>query len=114
LAVGMVGVAVPVLPTTPFLILAAMCYARSSDRFYCWLVANRIFGRHLDDYLHGRGVSWRVKASSLLFLWAVITVTAVVFVHLWWARALLFVVAVGVTAHIVGLKNRARDRAPDS
>ena len=61
---------VPVLPTTPFLILAAICYARGSVGCYRWLVTNRVFGRYLDDYLHGRGVSWRVRAAALAFLWA--------------------------------------------
>ncbi len=57
------GVVVPVLPTTPFLILSALCYARSSDRYYRWLLTNRLFGRYLDDYLHGRGILGESKRS---------------------------------------------------
>lgn len=109
LVVGMVGVAVPVLPTTPFLILAAICYGRSSIRCYRWLTTNRVFGRHLDDYLHGRGVSWKVKASTLVFLWVVITCSAVFFVDALWLRILLFVIAAGVTVHVVTLKGRGSD-----
>jgi uncharacterized membrane protein YbaN (DUF454 family) len=108
LAIGIVGVVVPVLPTTPFLILAAVCYSRSSNRCYGWLVTNRVFGRYLDDYLHGRGVSWKVKAGALVFLWVVITVTAVLFAQMLWLRLLLFAIAVGVTAHVVMLKGRGR------
>jgi uncharacterized protein len=106
LVVAAIGVVVPVLPTTPFLILAAICFARSSPRVYRWLVTNRVFGRHLDDYLHGRGVSWKVRATTLVFLWAVITVSAVVFVDKWWLRVLLFAIAAGVTAHVVLLPRR--------
>jgi uncharacterized membrane protein YbaN (DUF454 family) len=104
----MIGIAVPVLPTTPFLILAAICYGRSSDRCYRWLVTNRVFGRHLDDYLHGRGISWKVKAATLLFLWAVIGCTAFLVVEALWLRVLLLVIAAGVTAHVVTLRGRRR------
>jgi uncharacterized membrane protein YbaN (DUF454 family) len=101
---------VPVLPTTPLLILAAVCYSRSSNRCYRWLVTNRVFGRYLDDYLRGRGVSWKVKAGTLVFLWAVITLTAVLFAHALWLKILLFAIAVGVTAHVVTLKGRGACR----
>lgn len=108
LGLGIVGVVVPVLPTTPFLILAAVCYARSSVRCYRWLITNRVFGRYLDDYLQGRGVSWRVKAGALVFLWAVISVSALVFAGALWLRIVLFVIALGVTAHLVMLKGKKR------
>lgn len=109
LVAGLVGIAVPVLPTTPFLILAALCYARSSARCYRWLLTNRLFGRHLSDYLRGRGVSWRVKAATLGFLWVVIALSAVFFVGQLWLRVLLFVIATGVTVHIVLIKGRTQD-----
>ena len=107
LALGVVGVVVPVLPTTPFLILAAVCYARSSARCYRWLVTNRVFGRYLDDYLRGRGVSWKIKACALVFLWVVISLSALLFVDALWLRILLFVVALGVTVHVVTLRGPA-------
>lgn len=106
LGVGVIGIVVPVLPTTPFLILTAICYARGSVGCYRWLVTNRVFGRHLDDYLHGRGVSWRVKLGALVLLWSVITVTAILLVDALWLRILLFVIAAAVTAHIVTIKGR--------
>jgi uncharacterized membrane protein YbaN (DUF454 family) len=106
LVVGAVGVIVPVLPTTPFLILAAICFGRGSTRCYRWLVTNRVFGRYLDDYLCGRGVSWKVKAGVLLLLWGVIIVTAVLLVTHTWVRVLLFAVAAGVTVHVVMIKGR--------
>jgi uncharacterized membrane protein YbaN (DUF454 family) len=116
LALGVVGIAVPVLPTTPFLLLAAICYGRSSGRSYRWLLTNRLFGRYVDDYLHGRRISWKVKTVTLILLWGVITLSAVLFVSQWWVRALLFVVAVGVTVHIVTLRGREdrRQRMPES
>ena len=109
LLAGAIGVVLPVLPTTPFLILAAFCFARSSSRCYRWLVSNRVFGRYLNDYLCGRGIPWGVKALALSFLWVVISVTAAVFVERLWLRVLLFVVAVGVTGHVLLIKNRKGD-----
>lgn len=108
LATGIVGILVPVLPTTPFLILAALCYARGSERCYRWLTTNRVFGRYLNDYLCGHGAPWRVKAAVLIFLWVVITVSAVFFAEQLWLRVVLFAVAIGVTAHVLLLKGRPR------
>lgn len=109
LGVGLVGIIVPVLPTTPFLILAALCYGRSSVRCYRWLITNRLFGRYLNDYLCGRGVSWRVKTSALVLLWSVIGLSAALAVDRWWVRAILGAVAVGVTVHVLMLKGRSED-----
>ncbi|NLV72666.1 MAG: DUF454 domain-containing protein [Actinobacteria bacterium] len=106
LAVAVVGVVVPLLPTTPLLILSAVCYARSSDRCYRWLVTNKFFGPYLDDYLHGRGVSWRVRAGALTLLWGVIGCTALLVVEALWLRLLLLVIAIGVTIHIAMIKGR--------
>lgn len=109
LALGLVGVAVPLLPTTPFLILAAFCYARGSLRCYRWLVSNRLFGRYLNDYLCGRGVPWRVKTATLVLLWTVIICSVVFAVDHWWSRGLLLFIAVAVSAHVILLKGRRRD-----
>ena len=64
-AVAAVGVIIPGLPTTPFLLLAAAAFARSSPRLYEWLLRNRTFGPLIDDYRAGRGVSARVKATAI-------------------------------------------------
>ena len=64
-AVGAVGIVVPGLPTTPLLLLAAACFARSSPRLYAWLLRNKTFGPLIEDYRAGRGVSMRVKVSAI-------------------------------------------------
>jgi uncharacterized membrane protein YbaN (DUF454 family) len=110
LAVGALGIVVPLLPTTPFLILAALCYARGSVRCHRWLVTNPVFGRYLADYLGGRGVPWRVRASSLVFLWVAIALTVVFVAEALWLRLLLAAVAVGVSVHVVLIKGRGEGR----
>ena len=67
-----------------------------------------MFGRHLDDYLHGRRISWKVKAATLLVLGALIGCTAFLVVEALWLRVLLLVIAAGVTAHVVMLRGRRR------
>jgi len=120
LALGAIGIVLPVLPTTPFLLLSAYCYARSSPRAHRWLLSNRVFGRQLQDYMAGRGVSRPVKAGVLALLWLVIVLSGVFFVPWTWARVLLGVMGIAVSVHILALKTKtdadppADQRMPES
>ena len=66
--IGAIGAVVPGLPTTMFLILAAACYIRSSQRLYDWLIANKTFGPYLKDYREGKGIPRRAKKIALLMM----------------------------------------------
>ncbi len=88
----------------PFLLLAAVCYARSSQRFYDWLLNNRWFGEYIRSYREGKGVHLRHKVSALVLLWGTIGTAVLLWVQNGWVRALLLVIAVGVTIHLVQLK----------
>jgi hypothetical protein len=101
---GLVGMFVPLLPTTPLLLLAAFCYARSSERFYHWLMTNRIFGDYIRNYREGRGVALKHKIMALTLLWATIGYAAWFVVSAWWGKAGLVAIAVGVTIHLVSVK----------
>jgi len=72
-AIGAIGVVVPGLPTTPLLLLAAACFARSSPRLYAWLLRNPTFGPLIEDFRAGRGVRMRVKATALSMMAAFVT-----------------------------------------
>jgi uncharacterized membrane protein YbaN (DUF454 family) len=110
LAVGVVGVVVPVLPTTPFLLIAAACYLRGSKRMYNWMVANRYLGGYLRDYLEGKGISIRAKAASILLLWTLIVLSAAFATSDTVVRVVLIAVAIGVTLHLLTLKTKANRR----
>ncbi len=69
-AIGAIGIVVPGLPTTPLLLLAAACFARSSPRLYAWLLRNPTFGPLIEDFRAGRGVSARVKVTALTMMTA--------------------------------------------
>jgi hypothetical protein len=100
---GFVGIFVPLLPTTAFLLLAAWCYARSSERFYNWLLGNRMFGRYLTSYIEGRGVPLKTKIVSLLLLWFTILSSVVFFIENIYIDLLLIGIAAGVSYHILTL-----------
>ena len=108
-ALGVLGMLVPVLPTTPFLLLAVICYARSSERFYHWLLNNRWFGEYIKNYREGRGIPLREKTLTLIALWLTIGSTILLVVSAWWGQLILLGVAVGVTIHLVRIKTLKRD-----
>jgi uncharacterized membrane protein YbaN (DUF454 family) len=100
---GVLGIFLPLVPTTPFLLLAAWCYARGSERVYKRLLANRWLGPYIRNYREGRGMTMRVKVSTLLMLWIAIGIGAGFVAPMWWARLLLVAVAVGVTTYLLRL-----------
>lgn len=107
-ALGVLGMFLPLLPTTPFLLLAAVCYARGSERCHRWLLHNRWFGRYIRDYREGRGVTLRHKLAALALLWLTIGFAAGRVVPVWWGKLLLLGIAVGVTVHLVRMKTAKR------
>ncbi len=111
-ALGAIGMFLPVLPTTPFLLLAAVCYARSSPRLHRWLLHNRWFGAYIRNYREGRGMTRSHKTAVLLLLWLTIGSSAVFAIQLWWVRLLLAVIAVGVTFHILKIPTFRPEGAP--
>ena len=102
--IGVIGIVVPVLPTTPFLLLAAVCYGRSSQRLYNWLVTNRWCGRYIRNYKEGKGVSRNVKILTLTLLWLTILFSVLCVVSNTAIRTLLIIIATGVTVHILMLR----------
>jgi uncharacterized membrane protein YbaN (DUF454 family) len=104
LAIGVIGIIMPVLPTTPFLLLAAICYMRGSQRLYNALLCNRFIGSYVRNYLEGRGMSLKMKIWTLSLLWAAVVCTAVLATNSLIIRIILAVVLIGVTVHILLIK----------
>ncbi len=109
---GVAGAFVPLLPTTPFLLLAAACFARSSDRHYEWLVNHRWLGAHVRNYREHKATTKRVKVVTLALLWGSIGYAAIVVADGWAVRVLLLSVAVGVTIHVLSLRAVTGDMTP--
>ena len=85
-ALGVIGIFLPLMPTTVFLLMAAACYARSSDKFYQKLINNRFLGEYIRNSREGRGMRRRDKAITLTMLWIGIGVTAIWTAHTLWLR----------------------------
>lgn len=101
---AVIGIFIPVLPTTPFLLLAAACFVRSSDRLYNWLIHHKWFGNYIRYYREYRAVTLKSKIIALVMLWGVIGYTAFGVTDNWWIRGLLAAIAVGVTIHLLHLR----------
>lgn len=112
LLIGVIGVFIPVLPTTPFLLLSAACFLRSSKRMYNWLFSNRFFGEYLMNYREGRGLSLGAKLFTLALLWLTISYSALYIIDFWVVQALLFIIAIAMSAHIILLPTLRKPKHP--
>ena len=105
LGLGILGIILPILPTTPFLLLSAACYSRSSDRFYKWLMGNRWFGKYISNYRTGKGISVKIKIVSIIMLWITISFSVFFIVTHPILRFILFIIAILVTMYLLLIKN---------
>lgn len=117
-ALAVLGMFLPLLPTVPLLLLAAACFARSSDRFYTWLVNHRRLGPIVCTYMDGSGVPLRAKIVTIAVLWLSLGFS-VWLVDPLWIRALLGTIGIGVTAFMIYLPGEEKivtgdDGSPNS
>jgi len=101
---GILGIFLPLLPTTPFLLLAAACYIRSSERLYNWLMNNKWIGRYIKNYLEGKGVPLKSKVLSISALWITIGYSVFFVVNIFSVRVILILIAIGVTMHLLSIR----------
>jgi uncharacterized membrane protein YbaN (DUF454 family) len=105
LALGGIGVFLPLLPTTPFVLLAAGCFAGSSPAMHRWLCRSRFFGEYIENYRTNAGVSKSVKVRAIVFLWAGLALSAAA-VHKPIVRIILAVVGICVSTHLLMMKTK--------
>jgi uncharacterized membrane protein YbaN (DUF454 family) len=99
LALGAIGVILPGLPTTPFLLLAAAMYVRSSERLYSWILHHRIFGRMIREFRETRSISLRAKLISMATMWAMILLSVFLLIETLWVQ--IVVLALGIVGTTV-------------
>lgn len=104
IALGVIGIFLPLLPTTPFLLLAAACFARSSERFHGWLLNHKYLGAYIHLYLDGKGIPFRAKVYIILVLWITMGFS-IYFVPLLAVKILLAAIGCGVTIYLIRLPN---------
>lgn len=103
LGLGGAGIFLPILPTTPFLLLSAACYYKGSERLHHWILNNRWFGSYIRNYREGKGIPLKTKLFTLSLLWIVITYSALFILDILAVQIILFIIAIGVSIHIITL-----------
>jgi len=106
LGLGAIGIFIPILPTTPFLLLSAACFLRSSERLHNWLINNRWFGDYIRNYQEGRGIPKKTKIISISLLWLSILYSSFFVVdEILIVQVALFIVATAVSIHLIRVPN---------
>ena len=106
-ALAIVGVFIPGLPTVPFLLVALFCFERSSKKYHDMIMNNKYFGPVLQDYYSGKGLTSSVKIKAILFLSCGMAFSIYKIQNLH-ARIVLAVVWLGVAIHIILLKTKEK------
>ncbi|UOR10813.1 YbaN family protein [Halobacillus amylolyticus] len=104
LGLGLAGILLPLLPTTPFLLLAAACFVRSSNKLYYWLITNKWFGSYIRDFRAGNGIPLKAKVIGVTTLWISIIYSAFFIVPLVTVRIVMLLVASYFTWYILSQK----------
>lgn len=101
---GLIGIFIPFLPTTPFLLLAAGFFLKGSDRLYQWLINHKIFGEYIRNFREYKALTLKTKLITVSTLWATILVSVFFFAESLLQKGLLMGVGAGVTIHILHYK----------
>lgn len=104
LALGIIGIFLPLLPTTPFLLISAACFMHSSQKLHKWLIGHKLFGKLIESYQKHRAISKTSKIVALATLWATIGASIAFLVANLWVSIALACIAVAVTIHIIRIK----------
>ncbi|MFO7616208.1 MAG: YbaN family protein [Bacteroidales bacterium] len=113
LGLGILGIFLPGLPTTPFLLLTASCYIRGSDRLYKRLISHPRLGKYITEWQRTRGLPKKVKVRSLLLMWLMITLSVLFLIETWIPRIILLLVGLIGTA-VMGFIIPTTGRNPNS
>ena len=104
LGLGILGAFLPVLPTTPLLLLAAFLFLRSNQRLYDWLMNHPKMGPYITNFMKHKAIPLRVKVIAVSTLWLTLLYCAVFVAEHWALRAFFILLAVCITWHILSYK----------
>lgn len=108
LVLAIAGIFLPLLPTTPFLLLASACFMRGSERLHRWLLSNRVFGKAIRDYEEKRAVPRRAKVVGLAVMWASLAFS-IYLVPAAWHKGMLVLIGACVSVYLLRLKTLPRE-----
>jgi uncharacterized membrane protein YbaN (DUF454 family) len=105
--IGAIGIFLPLLPTTPFMLLAAACYCRGSERMLKWLLNNKYFGSYIRNYREGKGMSAKSKTTAITTLWLTISLS-ILFIRIFIMQITLLIIATAVTIYLLRMPTLKR------
>lgn len=111
LALGVIGIFLPMLPTTPFLLLSAAAWVKASPSLYEWLLNHKVFGEYIRNYREHRAIPLRVKIISVTLVW--LTIGYCIFAVVdewWWAQLLMGLLAAAISWHILSFKTLNKNK----
>jgi uncharacterized membrane protein YbaN (DUF454 family) len=113
IALGTAGVFLPLLPTTPVVLLAAGCFGSANPKMYTWLVKSKYFGEYIRNYREKTGISMQTRVRAIVFLWVTLGLSAVIFrrVHVW---IILAIVGAAVSIHLLTIRGKAPAKPDDT
>lgn len=109
LILGVIGILLPVLPTTPFILLSAFCYLRGSKRLYEFVIYHKLFGKYIYNYITYRAVPKAAKICSLILLWLSLSVS-IFLVPIMYIRIILAIVGISVSIHLIMMKTLTEEQ----
>lgn len=104
LVLGIIGIFLPLLPTTPFLLLTAALYVRSSPRLYNWLLRQKHLGPYIRNFREHKAIPLKAKIISVSLIWITILYCVIFLLPYWWLKVLLLLIAAGTSYHILSFK----------
>jgi uncharacterized membrane protein YbaN (DUF454 family) len=110
LGLGILGIFLPLLPTTPFVLLAAACYARGSEPFHQWLLSNRTFGPMVREWEGHRSLPYRTKITAIVLMSITMAISITLFVRPGWLKLVLALFGIGLAIWMYRIPSR--DRPP--
>ena len=110
---GVAGIFLPLLPTTPFFLLAAACFFRSSKSLYAWLINHKFFGKRIQYYRVYKAISLKSKLFSLALLWLTIGYSVFFVVKIFWIKIILLLIAIGVSIHLISFRTLTQKMIED-
>jgi len=107
--IGVIGIFLPLLPTTIFLILASICFLKSSPKANEWLRNHKVLGGYIDNYQNKTGLTLNAKIANIITLWTSISLSAFLLTEELYIRLILISIAIGVTIHLLMIKTKKTD-----
>ena len=112
LSLGVIGLFLPILPTTPFLLFSSYCFLRSSEKLHRWLLSRKILGRYIYNYITYRAISLSAKIVSITFLWITLAIS-IFLINNWIIRAVLLFIGFAVTIHLLMLRTIEKSKTSE-